>query len=144
MPGDVLERAGSNGTTYIGRRGSPRRSAATAPGRSPFRPSPLVPDANHEVDGDGHRRLPGNGSAEDATAFELTVDTDRTRGADGERDRYQTNTAAPVISRARPRCCAGEILTLTVDGVTYTAGDGALVDNGDGTWDARHPCRQAG
>jgi len=33
----------------------------------------------------------------------------------------------------------GGVLTVTVDGVTYTAGDGNLVDNGDGTWDLSVP-----
>ena len=28
----------------------------------------------------------------------------------------------------------GDTLTVSIDGVTYTDGDGSLLDNGDGTW----------
>ena len=44
-----------------------------------------------------------------------------------------TNVTTPVITGlANPG--SGEILTVTVNGVTYTAGDGVLINNGDGTW----------
>jgi len=44
-----------------------------------------------------------------------------------------TDNNTPAISgTASPG--PGETLTVTVGGVTYTAGDGNLVDNGDGTW----------
>jgi len=49
-----------------------------------------------------------------------------------------TNDTTPVITgTANPG--PGEILTVTVDGVTYTAGDGNLIDNGDGTWNLSLP-----
>jgi len=37
----------------------------------------------------------------------------------------------------------GEILTVTINGVVYTAGDGDLVDNGDGTWALTIPSTNA-
>ena len=49
-----------------------------------------------------------------------------------------TSNTTPVIS-GTATVAAGEILTVTVDGVTYTAGDGNLVDNGDGTFDLTVP-----
>jgi len=44
-----------------------------------------------------------------------------------------TNNNTPVIE-GTATVAAGETLTVTVNAVVYTAGDGNLVDNGDGTW----------
>ena len=44
-----------------------------------------------------------------------------------------TNDATPVIS-GTATVGPGETLSVIVDGTTYTAGDGNLVDNRDGTW----------
>ena len=49
-----------------------------------------------------------------------------------------TNNTTPVIS-GTATIGADETLTVAVGGVTYTAGDGFLVDNGDGTWDLSVP-----
>ena len=49
-----------------------------------------------------------------------------------------TSDTTPVIS-GTANAGPGETLTVTVDGVTYTVGDGNLVDNGDGTWDLTIP-----
>jgi len=49
-----------------------------------------------------------------------------------------TNTGTPVIS-GTANVGTGETLTVAVNGITYTAGDGNLVDNGDGTWDLTIP-----
>ena len=44
-----------------------------------------------------------------------------------------TNAAAPVIE-GTATMGAGETLSVEVDGRVYTVGDGALADDGDGTW----------
>ena len=49
-----------------------------------------------------------------------------------------TSNTTPVISGAAT-LAPGETLSVEVDGVTYTAGDGNLTDNGDGTWDLTIP-----
>ena len=48
----------------------------------------------------------------------------------------------PVIS-GTATIGAGETLTVTINDVTYTAGDGNLVDNNDGTWDLQIPVGDA-
>jgi len=53
-----------------------------------------------------------------------------------------TNNATPVIS-GTATVDPGDTLTVVVNGVTYTAGDGNLVDNGDGTWDLTIPANDA-
>ena len=49
-----------------------------------------------------------------------------------------TNNASPVLS-GTATLALGEVLNVTVDDVTFIAGDGNLVDNGDGTWDLSIP-----
>jgi len=49
-----------------------------------------------------------------------------------------TNIVSPVIS-GTATVGAGEVLTVELNGVTYTVNDGALVDNGDGTWELTVP-----
>jgi len=53
-----------------------------------------------------------------------------------------TNDTTPVIS-GTATVGAGETLTVIVNGVVYTAGDGNLVDNGDGTWVLTIPAADA-
>ena len=77
----------------------------------------------------------GNASS-DATTSELVVDT--TAPAAPTTASQNTSNTLPVIS-GTASVGLGETLTVTVDGVTYTTGDGNLVDNGDGTWDLTIP-----
>ena len=53
-----------------------------------------------------------------------------------------TNDDTPVISGAAI-VGTGETLSVEVNGVVYTDGDGHLVDNGDGTWDLTIPISDA-
>jgi len=53
-----------------------------------------------------------------------------------------TNITAPTIT-GTASIAAGEILTVAVNGVVYTAGDGNLFDNGDGTWQLNIPAENA-
>ena len=72
----------------------------------------------------------------DPSAQELLVDT--TAPAAPAVTSQTINTGTPVIS-GTAIINAGEVLTVVVNGITYTAGDGKLVDNGDGTWDLTVP-----
>ena len=72
----------------------------------------------------------------DVTAGDLLVDT--TPPVVPTTDSQNISNATPVIS-GTANVAPGETLTVEVDGVTYTAGDGNLVDNGDGTWDLTIP-----
>ena len=72
----------------------------------------------------------GNDSV-DTSSSELTIDL--TAPVAPTVTMSLTNAAAPTIE-GTVTLGAGETLTVNVDGVTYVAGDGALVDNGDGTW----------
>ena len=53
-----------------------------------------------------------------------------------------TSSETPVIS-GTASTGTGETLSVEVNGVTYTVGDGHLVDNGDGTWDLTIPMGDA-
>ena len=53
-----------------------------------------------------------------------------------------TNTDTPVIS-GTASTGTGETLSVEVNGVVYTDGDGHLVDNGDGTWTLTIPMGDA-
>ncbi len=77
----------------------------------------------------------GNASS-DVDSNELTVDT--VAPTTPTVTSITTNDDTPVIS-GTATLAAGEVLTVEVNGVTYTAGDGNLVDNGDGTWDLTIP-----
>ncbi|MEM7256069.1 MAG: Ig-like domain-containing protein, partial [Pseudomonadota bacterium] len=70
-------------------------------------------------------------TTDDVTADELTIDT--VAPVTPTVESQSTNTTSPVIS-GTATVTPGDILTVEVDGVTYTAGDGYLFDNGDGTW----------
>ncbi len=83
--------------------------------------------------------LAGNTST-DTTASELIVDT--SPPAIPTVVAQITSNTTPILS-GQATVAAGETLTVTVDGVTYTDGDGSLVDNGDGTWDLTIPAALA-
>ena len=53
-----------------------------------------------------------------------------------------TNDVTPVIS-GTAIVGAGETLSVEVNGVVYTVGDGNLIDNGDGSWDLTIPAADA-
>ncbi|MDO6605735.1 beta strand repeat-containing protein, partial [Arenibacter palladensis] len=72
--------------------------------------------------------LAGN-TANDATTDELTIDlTDPTPPTVNT---LLTNDTTPTITGTAD---SADILTVTLNGTTYTEGDGNLTDNGDGTW----------
>ena len=93
-----------------------------------------LPDNTYEVTAT-ITDLAGN-STTDTSAFELTVDTNPPVVPTVEEQ--ITNNTTPVIS-GTATLAPGETLTVTVDGITYTAGDGNLIDNGDGTWNLTPP-----
>jgi len=77
--------------------------------------------------------LAGN-SADDSTTDELTIDlTDPTAPTV---DLLLTNDTTPTITGTAD---SADFLTVTLDGITYTEGDGNLTDNGDDTWSLTVP-----
>ena len=82
-------------------------------------------------------------AATDPGTDELVVDT--TAPATPGVTSLTTNSVTPVITgTASPQ--PGETLSVTVGGVTYIvgpAGDGSLIDRGDGTWTLRVPASNA-
>ncbi|PXF62464.1 OmpA family protein, partial [Kangiella spongicola] len=70
----------------------------------------------------------GTNTASDTTTDELVVDTQITPPTV---DAQVTNDDTPVITGTAD---SADDLSVTVNGITYTEGDGNLVDNGDGTW----------
>ena len=90
-----------------------------------------IPDADALADGTYDVTATvtdGTNTADDATNQELTVDTQITTPTV---DPLTTTDGTPVITGTAD---SADDLTVTVNGVTYTEGDGNLVDNGDGTW----------
>jgi len=71
---------------------------------------------------------------------ELLVDT--TAPASPGVTSMVTNDDTPMIS-GTAIIGTSEILTVIVNGITYTAGDSNLVDNGDGTWELTIPAIHA-
>jgi len=72
----------------------------------------------------------------DATVGELTIDL--TPPPIPTVSSQLTNNPTPIVS-GTATVAAGDTLTVEVNGVVYSAGDGNLVDNGDGTWDLTIP-----
>ncbi|MFL1894587.1 Ig-like domain-containing protein [Aquimarina sp. 2-A2] len=70
----------------------------------------------------------------DTTTNELTIDT--TNPAVPTVDALATNDTTPILTGTAD---SADTLTVTVNGVTYTEGDGNLVDNTDGTWTLQIP-----
>jgi gliding motility-associated-like protein len=68
-------------------------------------------------------------TATDVTTDELIIDS--TAPTTPTVDAQTTNDTTPVITGTAN---SSDVLTVTVDGTTYTEGDGNLVDNGDDTW----------
>ena len=91
-------------------------------------------DGTYEVDASVTDEA-GNVST-DGSSNELIVDTAAPIAPTV--DTLVTNTTTPTITgTASP--AAGETLSVVVDSITYVAGDGDLVDNGDGTWSLTIP-----
>ncbi|WP_417358994.1 Ig-like domain-containing protein [Galbibacter sp.] len=70
----------------------------------------------------------------DVTDGELTIDT--VAPVAPTVNPVVTNDPTPIITGTAD---SGDTLTVTVNGVTYTEGDGNLVDHGDGTWTLQIP-----
>ncbi|WP_345252470.1 Ig-like domain-containing protein, partial [Kangiella taiwanensis] len=90
-----------------------------------------IPDADALADGTYDvtaTATDGTNTADDSTNQELTVDTQVTTPTVNP---LTTTDGTPVITGTAD---SADDLTVTVNGVTYTEGDGNLVDNGDGTW----------
>jgi len=81
----------------------------------------------------------GNNNSDNSNN-ELTIDL--TAPAVPTIEAQITNIANPIIN-GTAALAAGDVLTVAVDGVTYTAGDGNLVDNNDGTWTLSIPAADA-
>ena len=79
--------------------------------------------------------LAGNFSS-DGTSAELTVDT--IAPVEPTVQTLFTSDTTPLLT-GNASLATGEVLIVIVDGNTYTAGDGDLVDNGDGTWELSIP-----
>jgi len=87
-----------------------------------------------DVDGDSNIEDTNNGAGVDeydeqliSDSFNLTINERPTV------DSLLINNGTPTIS-GTAATSATETLTVTVNGITYTAGDGNLTDHGDGTW----------
>ena len=73
----------------------------------------------------------GGSSGSDITIDELVIDS--SPPATPTVTAQTTSDATPVIT-GTAIVGPGETLSITLQGVTYTAGDGNLRDHGDGTW----------
>ncbi|MDG3584011.1 Ig-like domain-containing protein [Galbibacter pacificus] len=96
-----------------------------------------IPDANDLTDGIydiNAVATQGALSANDATVNELTIDT--TAPQLPTVDQLVTNDTTPEITGT---ASSEDELTVTVNGITYTEGDGNLTDNGDDTWALQIP-----
>ncbi|MEH6681494.1 MAG: Ig-like domain-containing protein [Sediminicola sp.] len=72
----------------------------------------------------------GAGNMEsDLTSFELQIDL--TQPVVPTVQELTTNSSTPTISGT---VSSMDVLTVTLNGITYSEGDGNLTDNGDGTW----------
>jgi len=100
--------------------------------------SDALPDAIYDVKAtvsDGA----GNGM-NDSTTDELVVDL--TPPPTPTVTNLLTSNPSPVVSGTAV-VVAGDTLEVVVNGVSYVAGDGNLVDNGNGTWDLTIPVADA-
>jgi len=93
-----------------------------------------MPDALYQVEAT-LTDAAGNSSS-DPGIDELVIDTTapETPGVTS----LVTNTGTPVIE-GTAQVSAGETLLVTLNGIDYTAGDGNLADNADGTWSLHVP-----
>ncbi|WP_299011690.1 Ig-like domain-containing protein, partial [uncultured Tenacibaculum sp.] len=76
----------------------------------------------------------GGNTSSDATTDELVIDT--TAPTVPTVNSQVTNDTTPVITGTAD---SSDTIEVTVNGETYTEGDGNLVDNGDGTWTLNIP-----
>ncbi|WP_405326018.1 Ig-like domain-containing protein [Leeuwenhoekiella sp. LLG6367-2.1] len=91
-----------------------------------------IPDGTYDVDVTVTDTA-GN-TASDATVDELIIDT--VAPTVPTVDVLVTNTSTPTITGTLD---SADDISVVVDGVTYTEGDGNLTDNGDGTWELEIP-----
>ncbi|QKX03820.1 Ig-like domain-containing protein [Aquimarina sp. TRL1] len=92
----------------------------------------ISPDGTYDVTATATDTA-GN-TATDTTSGELTIDT--VAPTVPTVVSQTTNDTTPVITGTAD---SSDSLTVTVDGVTYSEGDGNLVDNGDNTWSLTIP-----
>ncbi|AEE20301.1 T9SS C-terminal target domain-containing protein [Dokdonia sp. 4H-3-7-5] len=91
-----------------------------------------LPDGTYDVDVSVEDTV-GN-TASDATTDELTIDA--TAPTTPTVDPQTANDTTPLITGTAD---SDDELTVIVNGVTYTEGDGNLIDNGDDTWSLQIP-----
>ena len=127
LPGEILEVA-LDGTTYTVGDG---HLAIDGSGNWTL----TVPAANALTDGTYEivarvTDVAGN-TATDTSSAELVIDTVAPSAPTVVSQ--SSNQTTPMIEGTAD-VQPGDTLSVTVNGVTYTAGDGQLTDNGDGTW----------
>ncbi|WP_396596861.1 Ig-like domain-containing protein [Dokdonia sp. R86516] len=91
-----------------------------------------LPDGTYDVDASVEDTV-GN-TASDSTTDELTIDA--TAPTNPTVIAQTTNDTTPLITGTAD---SDDELTIIVNGVTYTEGDGNLIDNGDDTWSLQIP-----
>ncbi len=91
-----------------------------------------LPDGTYDVDASVEDTV-GN-TASDTTTDELTIDA--TAPTTPTVDPQTTNDTTPLITGTAD---SDDELTVIVNGITYTEGDGNLTDNGDDTWSLQIP-----
>ncbi len=91
-----------------------------------------IPDGTYDVDASVEDTV-GN-TASDITTDELTIDA--TAPTTPTVTAQTTNDSTPLITGTAD---SDDELTVIVNGVTYTEGDGNLTDNGDDTWSLQIP-----
>ncbi|TVZ23440.1 gliding motility-associated-like protein [Dokdonia sp. Hel_I_63] len=91
-----------------------------------------LPDGTYDVDVSVEDTV-GN-TASDNTTDELTIDA--TAPTTPTVDPQTTNDTTPLITGTAD---SDDELTVIVNGITYTEGDGNLTDNGDDTWSLQIP-----
>ncbi|MEJ4088299.1 Ig-like domain-containing protein [Galbibacter orientalis] len=91
-----------------------------------------LPDGTYDVAATATDQV-GN-AATDATVDELTIST--SLPAVPTVDKLMTADATPIITGT---ASSGDALTVKINGITYTEGDGNLTDNGDDTWALQIP-----
>ncbi len=91
-----------------------------------------LPDGTYDVDATVEDTV-GN-TASDITTDELTIDS--ASPTTPTVDPQTTNDTTPLITGTAD---SDDEITVTVNGVTYTEGDGNLTDNGDDTWSLQVP-----
>src|SRR5690606_24138214 len=91
-----------------------------------------IPDGNYHVVANAENAA--GTTSTDTTVNELTIDTMAPTAPTV--DALVTNSPTPAITGTAD---SADDLTVAVNGVTYTEGDGNLTDNGDNTWTLQVP-----